>query len=161
MDIYNAAALHPKQFNLTSVPVATPELFHIRSLVTILTGASNSIHKSSLRGPANWMVTGPDVSALIEQLETHGDFRPVFSSSTGSDAQIEQPHTFGVYKVGTLASKYVTYKDPYFPVTNPGSGTGVGDILMGYKGSTFIDAGYVWAPYIPLTINSGIKIFSN
>lgn len=131
MDIYNSAALYPKQFNITSVPTATPEIFHLRSLITVLTGASNAIHKSSLRGPANWMVTGPDVSAYIEQLETHNDFRPVFSSSTGSDAQIEQPHTFGVYKVGTLASKYVTYKDPYFPVTNPGSGSGVGDILMG------------------------------
>jgi len=109
MDIYNNAALYPKQFDLVNVPTATPEIFHIRSLVTVLTGASNSIHKSSLRGPANWMVTGPDVSAIIEQLETHGDFRPVFSASTSSDINIEQPHTFGVYKVGTLASKYVTY----------------------------------------------------
>lgn len=102
MDIYNNAALYPKQFNLTAVPTATPEIFHIRSLVTVLTGCSNSIHKSSLRGPANWMVTGPDISAIIEQLETHGDFRPVFSASTSSDINIEQPHTFGVYKVGKL-----------------------------------------------------------
>jgi hypothetical protein len=154
MDLYKGAALYPKTFDLASVPTATPEIFHIRSLVTTLTGASNAIHKSSLRGPANFMVTGPDISAYIEQLSTHGDFRPVFSSSTGSDAPIEQPHSFGVYKVGTLNSKFVTYKDPFFPVTNPGTGSGYGDILMGYKGSTFIDAGYVWAPYIPLQITS-------
>jgi hypothetical protein len=154
MDLYNGAALFPRQFDVTTIPTATPEIFHLRSLITTLTMASNTIHKSSLRGPANFMVTGPDVSTFIEQLETHGDFRPVFSASTGSDAQIENPHTFGVYKVGTLASKYVVYKDPYFPVTNPGSGTGTGDILMGYKGSTFIDAGYVWAPYVPLQITA-------
>jgi hypothetical protein len=130
-DIYGQAALHPKQFDLTTIPVATPELFHLRSLVTVMTGASNSIHKSSMRGPANWAITSPEVCTLIEQLDTHGDFRPVFSSSTGSDTPIEQPHSFSVFKAGTLSSKYVVYKDPYFPVTNAGTGSGVGDILMG------------------------------
>jgi hypothetical protein len=154
MDIYNSAALYPKTFDLSTVPTATPEIFHIRSMVTTLTGASNAIHKSSLRGPANFMVTSPEIAAYIEQLATHGDFRPVFSSSTGSDAAIEQPNTFGVMKFGTLNSKFVSYKDPYFPVTGAGTGSGTGDILMGYKGNTFIDAGYVWAPYIPLQITS-------
>jgi len=46
------------------------------------------------------------------------------------------------------------YKDPFYPVTNAGSGSGTGDILMGYKGNTFIDAGYVWAPYVPLQVTA-------
>ena len=149
-DLYQASALFPKTFDLATIPTATPELFHIRSLITVLTGASNAIHKDSLRGPANFMVTGPDVSALIEQLTTHGDFRPVFADASGE--KIEQPNMFGVYKVGTLSSKYVCYKDPYFPVTNPNTGSGSGDILMGYKGNNFVDAGFVWAPYVPLQV---------
>jgi hypothetical protein len=97
-------------------------------------------------------VTSPDVSAIIEQLETHGDFRPIYApANSDTRAPAEQPHTFGVQKIGTLSSKYICYKDPFFPVSsNVGSGSGSGQILGGYKGSTFIDAGYVWAPYIPL-----------
>lgn len=155
MDLYNSAALFSPAFNLAAIPSGVSEIYHIRSMVTTLTRASNSIHKSSLRGPANFLVTSPDVSAVIEQLETHGDFRPVFAAADAdTKAPVEQPHTFGVYKVGTLASKYTCYKDPYFPVSNGGTGSGVGDVLMGYKGSTFIDAGFVWAPYIPLQITA-------
>jgi len=149
-DLYEASSLYPVTFDLTTIPTATPELFHIRSLITVLTRCSNQIHKDTLRGPANWIVTGPDVSALLEQLSTHGDFRPVFSDMSGD--KIEQPHTFGVYKTGTLSSKWIVYKDPFFPVTNPGSGAGVGELLMGYKGQSFVDAGYVWAPYVPLQV---------
>lgn len=127
----------------------------IRGLVTELTLASNKIHKDSLRGPANWIVTSPDVSAYIEQLETHGDFRPLYAPQfSDARAPAEAPHTFGVYKLGTLASKYILYKDPFFPVANVGSGSGNGDVLMGYKGNTFIDAGYVWAPYVPLQMTA-------
>ena len=144
MDLYKSAALFPRTFNMTALPSGTPEIFHIRSLVTVLTQCSNQIHKSSLRGPANFLVTGPDISSYIEQLSSHGDFRPVMSDSTGSDAPIAQPNTFGVYKVGTLSSKFTCYKDPFFPVVNGGSGTGSGEILMGYKGSSFVDAKQNW-----------------
>lgn len=135
-------------------PVATghTQLEHYRNILTQITLASNRIHKNSLRGPANFLVTSPDVSAIIEQLETHGDFRPVVAApNSDTTAPVEAPHTFGVYKVGTLSSKYVLYKDPFFPTSgSPGSGSGAGDLLVGYKGNTFIDAGYVWAPYVPL-----------
>jgi len=135
-------------------PVATyhTQVDHYRNILTEITKMSNRIHKNSLRGPANFLVTSPDVSSIIEQLETHGDFRPIYApSNSDTRAPAEQPHTFGVQKIGTLSSKYICYKDPFFPVSsNVGSGSGSGQILGGYKGSTFIDAGYVWAPYIPL-----------
>ena len=154
-DLYMNSALHPKTFDYSTIPPGSDEIHHIRSIITVLSGASNSIHKDSLRGPANFLVTGPDVSAIIEQIETHGDFRPIVAAPNAENiAPSEQPRTFGVYRFGTLASKYTCYKDPYFPVTNPGSGSGSGDILMGYRGNTFIDAGYVWAPYIPLQITA-------
>lgn len=151
-DLHEAASLYPVTFDLTTIPTATPELFHLRSIITVLTRCSNQIHKDTLRGPANWIVTGPDVCALIEQLTTHGDFRPAFAGMDGD--KIESPHMPGVFKAGTLQSKWMVYRDPFYPVVNPGSGTGSGDLLMGYKGASFVDAGYVWAPYIPLQVSA-------
>jgi len=143
-------------FNPNATPVGgQTRLDVVRDLVTEITKGSNRIHKATLRGPANFLVTSPEVSAYIEQLETHGDFRPLYNAATqGTRDPVEGPLTFGVYKVGTLSSKYVLYKDPFYPVVNPGSGSGTGDILLGYKGSTFIDAGYVWAPYVPLQVTA-------
>lgn len=126
-----------------------------RQLITVITQGANRIHKNSLRGPANFMVTSPDISSLFEQLTTHGDFRPAVAPPEADPyTPVQQPHTFGVYYVGTVSAKYALYKDPFFPVTNPGSGSGTGDVLLGYKGQTFLDAGYVWAPYIPLQVTA-------
>lgn len=136
-------------------PSGVTELDHIRGLITKLTLVSNRIHKASLRGPANFLVTSPEVSAYIEQLTTHGDFRPVMAAPDQTQiAPVQQPHTFGVYMAGTVSSKYVLYKDPYFPTVNVGSGSGTGEILVGYKGQNFLDAGYVWAPYVPLQLTA-------
>lgn len=126
-----------------------------RQLITVITQGANRIHKNSLRGPANFMVTSPDISSLFEQLTTHGDFRPAVAPPEADPyTPVQQPHTFGVYYVGTVSAKYALYKDPFFPVINAGSGSGTGDILLGYKGQTFLDAGYVWAPYIPLQVTA-------
>ena len=57
----------------------------------------------------------------------------------------ESPQTFGVQKIGTLHQKWIVYKDPYFPSNK---------ILLGYKGSSFLDAGFVWAPYVPLQMTA-------
>ena len=142
-------------FNVGAVPSGVSQIDHIRSMITELTKGSNRIHKNTLRGPANFCVTSPDVSAYFEQLTTHGDFRPsVAAPDSDVYGPVAQPHTFGVYQVGTISSKYVLYKDPFFPTTNVGSGSGSGQILLGYKGQTFIDAGYVWAPYVPLQVTA-------
>lgn len=142
-------------YNIGAVPAGVSQIDHIRGLITELTKGANRIHKNSLRGPANFAVTSPDVSAYFEQLTTHGDFRPAMAAPDADvGGPVEQPHTFGVYKVGTVSAKYTLYKDPFFPTSNVGSGSGSGEILLGYKGQTFIDAGYVWAPYIPLQITA-------
>lgn len=155
-DLRTNATLH-STFDISAVPVGAiyGPLYWYRNLVTNLSRCSNAIHKNTLRGPANFMVTSPEVSAYIEQLETHGDFRPLYAAgSSDAHGAVEQPHSFGVYKIGTIASKWVVYKDTFFPTTAVGSGSGYGDILMGYKGQNWIDAGYVWAPYVPLQITA-------
>jgi len=154
-DLHTQATGFAGSFAASPVPAYHTQVDHYRNILTIITQGSNRIHKNSLRGPANFLVTSPDVSAIIEQLETHGDFRPIVApSNSDTRGPVEAPHTFGVYKVGTLSSKYVLYKDPFFPVVGAGSGSGTGDILLGYKGNTFIDAGFVWAPYVPLQVTA-------
>lgn len=132
-----------------TVPSGVAEVDHIRSIVTTIATVSNQIHKKTLRAPANFIVTSPEISALIAQLTTHGDFRPIFSNSmafsepTNQPRQIQQHGQFGIYKVGTLMNKWMVYEDPFFKADK---------MLVGLKGGSFLDAGYVWAPYIPLQV---------
>ena len=132
-------------------PAAISELDHLRALLTQIATVSNTIHKKTLRAPANFIVTSPEISALIAQLTTHNDFRPIFQSGggpvLGTQADMPMPLTqhgqYGVYKVGTLMNKWMVYEDPFFTRDQ---------MLIGLKGSSYLDAGYVWAPYIPLQI---------
>lgn len=132
-------------------PSGVAEIQHLRSVMTVIATISNLIHKKSLRAPANWIVTSPEVSALLVQLTTHGDFRPLWTPGMDSPyGPIDMmrpggsPHgQFGIYKTGTLMNKWVIYEDPFFTRDQ---------MMIGLKGSSFLDAGYVWAPYIPLQV---------
>jgi hypothetical protein len=92
---------------------------------------ANIIHRLTLRGPANWMVTSADIASKFEQLN---DFR-------GSDALNNDGIDIGITSAGTIQGKLKLYKDPLFPNCK---------ILMGFKGSSVLDSGYFYAPYIPL-----------
>jgi hypothetical protein len=92
---------------------------------------ANIIHRTTLRGPANWLVTSADIASKFEQLN---DFR-------GSDALTEDGMDIGIMQAGTIQGKLKLYKDPLFPNCK---------ILVGFKGNTVLDAGYFYAPYIPL-----------
>jgi len=92
---------------------------------------ANVIHRLTLRGPANWMVTSADISSKFEQLN---DFR-------GSDALAMDGIDVGITTAGTVQGKLKLYKDPLFPNCK---------ILMGFKGGSVLDSGYFYAPYIPL-----------
>ena len=90
------------------------------------------------------------ITALRSQLTTHGDFRPLYVSGAESPygpadmpRPLNQHGQFGIYKVGTLMNKWIVYEDPFFARDQ---------MLIGLKGSSFLDAGYVWAPYIPLQV---------
>lgn len=92
---------------------------------------ANIIHKTTLRGPANWMVMSADISSKFEQLN---DFR-------ASDALTTDGGDIGIINMGSIQNKMKIFKDPLFPNCK---------ILMGFKGSSVLDAGYFYAPYIPL-----------
>lgn len=131
-------------------PGGISELDHLRALVTVISSVSGQIHKKTLRAPANWLITSPEISALITQLTTHGDYKPLWTTGSMSpDTAIDMPRPltqhgmFGIYKTGTLMNKWILYEDPFFTTDR---------ILVGLKGSSYLDAGYVWAPYIPLQV---------
>lgn len=92
---------------------------------------ANIIHRLTLRGPANWMVTSADLCSKYEQLN---DFR-------ASDAMSPDGIDIGIVNAGTIQNKLRLYKDPLFPNCK---------VLLGYKGGSVLDAGYFYAPYIPL-----------
>ncbi len=92
---------------------------------------SNLIHQKTLRGGANWMVVSPKISTVLESI-------PGFAADSAGDAD---KYNMGVQKVGAINSRYTVYKNPYMTENT---------ILMGYKGSQFLETGAVFAPYIPL-----------
>ena len=110
-----------------------------QTLAETITTVSNEIHKRNLRSGANWLVTSPDVASIIESIAY---FKPN-ASFDGSEVQ----YSLGVEKIGTLTNRFTVYKDPYFPADK---------ILVGYKGTGFLDSGFVYAPYVPLVFTPTI-----
>jgi hypothetical protein len=102
-----------------------------QTLGTVVAGVSNKIHQKTLRGGANFLVVSPDVATIIESIPGYA------SSADNGDAQF----AFGVTKIGALNSRFQVYKNPYMKENV---------ILMGYRGTQFLETGAVYAPYIPL-----------
>jgi len=102
-----------------------------QTLGTILQQVSNKIHQKTLRGGANFLVTSPAVATVLESI-------PGFASEGDGE---KSEFGFGIQKIGSLNSRYKVYKNPYMTSN---------EILMGYKGSQFLETGAVYAPYIPL-----------
>ena len=105
-----------------------------QTLITAINQISAQIHKSTLRGGANWIVVSSEISAIFDDLE-------YFHVSNASPEQDQ--YNMGIERVGTLAGRYQVYRDPYFPANT---------VLLGHKGSSLLDTGYVYAPYVPLQL---------
>ena len=96
-----------------------------------LNKVSNKIHQLTLRGGANFIVASPDVCTILESI-------PGFTVSAEKDAS---SFAAGVTTVGSLSNRYTVYKNPYMTSN---------EILLGFKGSNFLETGAVYAPYVPL-----------
>ena len=105
-----------------------------QTLITAINQLSAQIHKSTLRGGANWIVVSSEVSAIFDDLE-------YFHVSNASPEQDQ--YNMGIERVGTLAGRYQVYRDPYFPPNQ---------VLLGHKGTSLLDTGYIYAPYVPLQL---------
>ena len=104
-----------------------------QTLGTKIQKLSNIIHQKTLRGGANFLVCSPTVATILESI-------PGFAADTDGDAA-KMSYAFGVQKVGQLNGRYKVYKNPYMTVNT---------ILLGFRGSQFLETGAVFAPYIPL-----------
>ena len=102
-----------------------------QTLGTKIQKVSNKIHQKTLRGGANFLVVSPTVATVLESI-------PGYAADTNGD---KMDFAMGVQKVGQLNSRFRVYKNPYMTENV---------ILMGYRGSQFLETGAVYAPYVPL-----------
>ena len=104
-----------------------------QTLGTKIQKLSNIIHQKTLRGGANFMVVSPTVATILESI-------PGFDADSDGDAA-KMSYAFGVQKVGALNTRQKVYKNPYMTSNQ---------ILLGFRGTQFLECGAVFAPYIPL-----------
>ena len=105
-----------------------------QTLITKINQISAQIHKSTLRGGASWVVVSPEVSAVFDDLE-------YFHVSNAAPEQ--DKYNMGIEKIGTLSGRYQVYRDPYAPANT---------ILIGHKGTSILETGYIYAPYVPMQL---------
>jgi hypothetical protein len=105
-----------------------------QTLITRVNQISAQIHKSTLRGGANFIVVSSEISAVFDDLEYFHV----------SDANPEQDqYNMGIERIGTLGGRYQVYRDPYSPSYS---------VIIGHKGKSLLDTGYIYAPYVPLQL---------
>jgi len=107
------------------------------TLVETINDVSAQIHRKTLRGGANFIVCGPEVANILE-------FTAGFRADVTGDAD---RGSVGAVKTGSLSKKWDIYVDPYFPRNV---------VLVGRKGNSFLESGYVYAPYVPLQVTPTI-----
>jgi len=148
--MYNSGTTNLDTFD-AAVPAGRNQVDHYRNIMTTLEKVSGEINRRLHRGPGNFIITGPDVQPIFGALETHGDLARVFTPPptpqgqgvTGRPAFTlpTAPSGYGVFVMGTLQHKWTVIIDPFFTA---------GKILVGLKGPSFVDAGVVYSPYVPL-----------
>ena len=105
-----------------------------QELMTKINQISAQIHKATLRGGANFIVVSSEISALLDNLE----YFHVSDASAESDQ-----YNVGIERVGSLSGRYQVYRDPYSPHWS---------MIIGHKGKSLLDTGYIYAPYVPLQL---------
>lgn len=112
------------------------------TLIETIIDVGNTIHRKTLRGSANFIVVGPDVATILESSVCYKA-----KLTIDSQGQVSSPFSIGCEQIGTLSNRFTVYKDPYFPRNK---------ILVGYKGGSYLETGYVYAPYVPLIVTPTI-----
>ena len=107
------------------------------TLIETINDVSAQIHRKTLRGGATFLVTSPEVANILE-------FTSGFRANVTADAD---KGVVGAVNVGALSRKFDVYVDPYFPRNV---------VLVGRKGGSFLESGYVYAPYVPLQVTPTI-----
>ena len=119
--------------------MATPSTVYTQkdwnqTLITKINQISAQIQKSTLRGGANWAVVSSEISAVFNDLE--------YFHVTDASAESDQ-YNMGIEKIGSLQGRYNIIVDPYSPHWS---------LIMGHHGTSLLDTGYIYAPYIPMAL---------
>lgn len=110
-----------------------------QTLITKINQLSAQIHKATLKGGANFIVVSSEVSAIFDDLE-------YFHVSNANPE--EDSYNMGIEKIGSLGGRYTVYRDPYAPANS---------VLVGHKGKSLLDTGYIYAPYVPLQLTPTLQ----
>jgi hypothetical protein len=105
-----------------------------QTLITKVNQISAQIHKTTLRGGANFIVVSSEISAIFDDLE-------YFHVSDASPEQDQ--YNMGIERIGSLGGRYQVYRDPYAPAWS---------MIIGHKGKSLLDTGYIYAPYVPMQL---------
>lgn len=105
-----------------------------QTLMTKINQLSAQIQKATLRGGANIAVVSAEVSAVLNDLE-------YFHVSDASAESLE--YNMGIEKIGSLLGRYQVIVDPYAPHWS---------IILAHHGTSLLDTGYIYAPYIPMAL---------
>ena len=105
-----------------------------QTLMTKINQISAQIQKSTLRGGANWIVVSAEISAVLNDLE--------YFHVTDANAEADQ-YNMGIEKIGSLQGRYRVIVDPYAPHWS---------LIMGHHGTSLLDTGYIYAPYVPMAL---------
>jgi hypothetical protein len=132
------SAVNNVTLDANTLPTASLGFFNtqgqwFQTLGTKIQKLSNKIHQLTLRGGANFLVCSPTVATIIESI-------PGYASNSDGDVS-KMTYAFGVQKAGQMNSRLTVYKNPYMTENT---------ILVGFRGTQFLEAGAVFAPYIPL-----------
>ncbi len=109
-----------------------------QTFMTLINQISAQIHKATLRGGANYVVVSTEISAMLNDLE--------YFHVTDANAEAVN-YSLGIEKVGALQGRYTVYVDPYSPAES---------CILGHKGDSLLDTGYIYAPYVPMQLTPTI-----
>lgn len=109
-----------------------------QELISCVNRISSQIFKSTLRGSCSFIVVSAEISALLDNLE----YFHVSDASAESDQ-----YNMGIERIGSLSGRYQVYRDPYSPAWS---------IIVGHRGKSLLDTGYIYAPYIPMQLTPAI-----
>lgn len=130
---FNGSSFAAISANLTAYTQGT----WFQTIGTKIQKMSNRIHQSTVRGGANFLVCSPLVATILESI-------PGYAADTDGN---KQNFSMGVQKIGQINNRFQVYKNPYMKENC---------ILMGYRGSQWLETGAYYSPYVPLMMTQVI-----
>jgi len=126
---YNGTGTDENAWSITTFYGTRYEWY--QTLLGKIQKVSNEIQRLTLRGGANFVVVSPTIATILESI-------PGYAVSTdGNKSQFAA----GVQVAGSLQNRFTVYKNPYMTENK---------ILVGFRGSNFLETGAVYSPYVPL-----------